>query len=194
MEEIPVLGHGGIPDQRQRVADGTRIHTHMCYSKFNDIIAAIADMDTDVITPETARSDWKLPKTFEHFEYPNEIGPGGYDIHSSSIPDRADIVQLMQQAAHSCRTPLGRPRLRPQDTSVGRGDSCPAAHGGGCQDIAPEDQAGRARPSAVIAPAFSDMPRTLSRAFQGEMKRTSAADVAKFAADAAAAAKTCGGA
>ncbi|GAO71468.1 5-methyltetrahydropteroyltriglutamate--homocysteine S-methyltransferase [Comamonas sp. E6] len=81
------------------VADETQIHTHMCYSEFNDIIASIAAMDADVITIETSRSDMELLKAFEHFDYPNEIGPGVYDIHSPNIPTKAGIVELMQKAA-----------------------------------------------------------------------------------------------
>ena len=81
------------------VRDETQIHTHMCYSEFNDIIAAIAQMDADVITIETSRSDMELLDVFDHFKYPNEIGPGVYDIHSPNIPAQAHIVDLMQKAA-----------------------------------------------------------------------------------------------
>lgn len=81
------------------VQDETQIHTHMCYSEFNDIIAEIADMDADVITIETSRSDMELLDAFDDFNYPNEIGPGVYDIHSPNIPTQAHIVQLMQKAA-----------------------------------------------------------------------------------------------
>jgi 5-methyltetrahydropteroyltriglutamate--homocysteine methyltransferase len=81
------------------VADETQIHTHMCYSEFNDIIASIADMDADVITIETSRSDMELLDAFDHFKYPNEIGPGVYDIHSPNIPTQEHIVQLMKKAA-----------------------------------------------------------------------------------------------
>ncbi|MCP3720212.1 5-methyltetrahydropteroyltriglutamate--homocysteine S-methyltransferase [Paraburkholderia sp. CNPSo 3281] len=81
------------------VEDETQIHTHMCYSEFNDIIASIADMDADVITIETSRSDMELLDAFDNFKYPNEIGPGVYDIHSPNIPTEAHIVQLMQKAA-----------------------------------------------------------------------------------------------
>ncbi len=81
------------------VRDETQIHTHMCYSEFNDIIAAIAAMDADVITIETSRSDMELLDAFEHFHYPNEIGPGVYDIHSPNIPSCGHIVALMQKAA-----------------------------------------------------------------------------------------------
>ena len=81
------------------VRDETQIHTHMCYSEFNDIIASIADMDADVITIETSRSDMELLDAFDSFDYPNEIGPGVYDIHSPNIPTQAHIVQLMKKAA-----------------------------------------------------------------------------------------------
>lgn len=81
------------------VADDTQIHTHMCYSEFNDIIAAIAAMDADVITIETSRSDMELLDAFDDFNYPNQIGPGVYDIHSPNIPSEAHIVALMQKAA-----------------------------------------------------------------------------------------------
>jgi 5-methyltetrahydropteroyltriglutamate--homocysteine methyltransferase len=81
------------------VRDETQIHTHMCYSEFNDIIASIADMDADVITIETSRSDMELLEAFDHFKYPNQIGPGVYDIHSPNIPSEAQIVALMTKAA-----------------------------------------------------------------------------------------------
>ncbi len=81
------------------VADETQIHTHMCYSEFNDIIEAIAHMDADVITIETSRSDMELLQAFDNFKYPNEIGPGVYDIHTPNTPDQKHIVQLMQTAA-----------------------------------------------------------------------------------------------
>lgn len=80
------------------VSDDTQIHTHMCYSEFNDIIEAIADMDADVITIETSRSDMELLDVFDKFDYPNEIGPGVYDIHSPNIPSVTSIVKLMQKA------------------------------------------------------------------------------------------------
>ena len=81
------------------VEDETQIHTHMCYSEFNDIIAAIAEMDADVITIETSRSDMELLDVFETFNYPNQIGPGVYDIHSPNIPTETQIVSLMRKAA-----------------------------------------------------------------------------------------------
>lgn len=81
------------------VRDETQIHTHMCYSEFNDILPAIADMDADVITIETARSDMELLDAFDAFNYPNEIGPGVYDIHSPNVPSQEHIVSLMRKAA-----------------------------------------------------------------------------------------------
>ncbi|HTQ75707.1 MAG TPA: 5-methyltetrahydropteroyltriglutamate--homocysteine S-methyltransferase [Burkholderiales bacterium] len=81
------------------VADSTQIHTHMCYSEFNDIIEAIAAMDADVITIETSRSDMELLDVFDRFAYPNEIGPGVYDIHSPNVPSEKHIVDLMKKAA-----------------------------------------------------------------------------------------------
>lgn len=81
------------------VANETQIHTHMCYSEFNDIIESIAAMDADVITIETSRSDMELLDVFNAFDYPNEIGPGVYDIHSPNIPSVASICQLMEKAA-----------------------------------------------------------------------------------------------
>jgi 5-methyltetrahydropteroyltriglutamate--homocysteine methyltransferase len=79
--------------------DATQIHTHMCYSEFNDIIQSIADLDADAITIETARSDMELLEAFSDFEYPNEIGPGVYDIHSPNVPEVGQMVQLMRRAA-----------------------------------------------------------------------------------------------
>ena len=93
------------------VDDETQIHTHMCYSEFNDIIKAIADMDADVITIETSRSDMELLDAFENFHYPNEIGPGVYDIHSPNIPTQEHIVQLMKKAAE--RVPAERLWVNP---------------------------------------------------------------------------------
>ncbi len=81
------------------VRDETQIHTHMCYSEFNDIIESIAQMDADVITIETSRSDMALLDIFDEFDYPNEIGPGVYDIHSPNIPSVASMVKLIQKAA-----------------------------------------------------------------------------------------------
>ena len=93
------------------VDDETQIHTHMCYSEFNDIIASIADMDADVITIETSRSDMELLDAFDNFNYPNEIGPGVYDIHSPNIPTEEHIVQLMKKAAE--RIPAQRLWVNP---------------------------------------------------------------------------------
>lgn len=93
------------------VRDETQIHTHMCYSEFNDIIESIAGMDADVITIETSRSDMELLDAFDHYNYPNEIGPGVYDIHSPNIPAQAQIVSLMRKAAQ--RIPAQRLWINP---------------------------------------------------------------------------------
>lgn len=80
------------------VEDETQIHTHMCYSEFNDIIQNIADMDADVITIETSRSQMELLDAFVDFKYPNEIGPGVYDIHSPRVPTKDEMVYLLNKA------------------------------------------------------------------------------------------------
>ncbi|QCI18030.1 5-methyltetrahydropteroyltriglutamate--homocysteine S-methyltransferase [Buchnera aphidicola (Aphis nasturtii)] len=80
------------------VKNTTQIHTHMCYCEFNDIMNSIALLDADVITIETARSDMELLEVFKEFKYPNEVGPGIYDIHSSNVPNVKSIDILLQQA------------------------------------------------------------------------------------------------
>ena len=81
------------------VADDTQIHTHMCYSQFNDIIEAVAAMDADVISIETSRSRMELLDAFVRFRYPNDIGPGVYDIHSPRVPDVGEMVALLEKAS-----------------------------------------------------------------------------------------------
>ncbi|MGS2738509.1 5-methyltetrahydropteroyltriglutamate--homocysteine S-methyltransferase [Sinomicrobium sp. M5D2P17] len=81
------------------VQDETQIHTHMCYSEFNDIIEHIAAMDADVITIETSRSQMELLEAFSDFKYPNEIGPGVYDIHSPRVPTVEEMVALLEKAS-----------------------------------------------------------------------------------------------
>ncbi len=93
------------------VRDETQIHTHMCYSEFNDVIESIAAMDADVITIETSRSDMELLEAFERFDYPNEIGPGVYDIHSPRVPDSSEMVRLLKKAAQ--RVPAERLWVNP---------------------------------------------------------------------------------
>lgn len=80
------------------VKNDTQIHTHMCYSEFNDIIQNIADMDADVITIECSRSQMDLLDAFAKFKYPNEIGPGVYDIHSPRVPSKDEMITLMEKA------------------------------------------------------------------------------------------------
>ena len=81
------------------VRDETQIHTHMCYAEFNDIIRDIARLDADVITIETSRSSMELLGAFVDFRYPNELGPGVYDIHSPRVPTIAEMTTLMKKAA-----------------------------------------------------------------------------------------------
>ncbi len=80
------------------VNDDTQIHTHMCYSEFNDIIEHIADLDADVITIETSRSQMELLEAFGDYQYPNEIGPGVYDIHSPRVPSASEMENLLKKA------------------------------------------------------------------------------------------------
>ncbi|MBR1225370.1 MULTISPECIES: 5-methyltetrahydropteroyltriglutamate--homocysteine S-methyltransferase [unclassified Bradyrhizobium] len=80
------------------VRDDTQIHTHMCYSEFNDIIDAIGAMDADVISIETSRSKMELLDAFRNYRYPNEIGPGVYDIHSPRVPETAEMTDLLKLA------------------------------------------------------------------------------------------------
>lgn len=83
------------------VRDATQIHTHMCYAEFNDIIDGIAALDADVITIETSRSRMELLRVFEEYRYPNEIGPGVYDIHSPRVPAVSEMVTLLAKASRS---------------------------------------------------------------------------------------------
>ena len=80
------------------VEDETQIHTHMCYSEFNDVIEQIAAMDADVISIECSRSQMELLESFIAFKYPNEIGPGVYDIHSPRVPNTEEMVILLEKA------------------------------------------------------------------------------------------------
>ncbi|CDL87301.1 5-methyltetrahydropteroyltriglutamate--homocysteine S-methyltransferase [Xenorhabdus cabanillasii] len=91
--------------------DDTQIHTHMCYCEFNDIMPSIAALDADVITIETSRSDMELLDSFEDFSYPNEIGPGVYDIHSPNVPSVEWIEALLRKAAE--RIPVERLWVNP---------------------------------------------------------------------------------
>ncbi|MGF7147073.1 5-methyltetrahydropteroyltriglutamate--homocysteine methyltransferase [Sphingomonas zeicaulis] len=85
------------------VADATQIHTHMCYSEFNEILPAIGAMDADVISIETARSQMELLEGFARYRYPGEIGPGVYDIHSARVPAETEMVELMRLAQQHLR-------------------------------------------------------------------------------------------
>ncbi len=80
------------------MSDRTQIHTHMCYAEFNHIIEAIAALDADVISIEASRSDMELLQAFARFKYPNEIGPGVYDIHSPRVPEVEEIIGRLRKA------------------------------------------------------------------------------------------------
>jgi 5-methyltetrahydropteroyltriglutamate--homocysteine methyltransferase len=82
------------------VRDETQIHTHMCYGKFNEIMESIAAFDADVISIEASRSQMELLVAFTDFEYPNEIGPGVWDIHSPRVPEISEMVELLAAALH----------------------------------------------------------------------------------------------
>ncbi|MGH7544793.1 MAG: 5-methyltetrahydropteroyltriglutamate--homocysteine S-methyltransferase, partial [Gemmatimonadota bacterium] len=84
------LATGGVRDE-------TQIQTHMCYSEFENIFESIAAMDADVLLIENARSDAELLRVFREFEYPNEIGPGVYDIHSPRIPSAEEIAGRLRE-------------------------------------------------------------------------------------------------
>jgi 5-methyltetrahydropteroyltriglutamate--homocysteine methyltransferase len=79
------------------VADRTQIHTHMCYCEFNDIIEAIAELDADVISIESSRSEMDLLEAFRTFKYPNDVGPGVWDIHSPRVPSVEEITSLLKK-------------------------------------------------------------------------------------------------
>jgi len=80
------------------IKDETQIHTHMCYAEFGDIIEDIKAMDADVITIECSRSQMELLETFADFDYPNDIGPGVYDIHSPRVPSGDEMTRLLEKA------------------------------------------------------------------------------------------------
>ncbi len=111
----------------------------MCYSEFNDIIAAVAAMDADVISIETSRSAMELLDAFAGFAYPNDIGPGVYDIHSPRVPTQPEMEALLEKAL-KVLTPaaiVGEPRLRPQDARLGRSQTGAGLDGGGGKEHAP---------------------------------------------------------
>ena len=87
------------------MADETQIHTHMCYCEFNDIMPSIAALDADVISIETSRSDMELLEASRGFKYPNEIGPGVYDIHSPRFPSAGRDGQAARQGQGAARRP-----------------------------------------------------------------------------------------
>ena len=115
------------------VRDETQIHTHMCYSEFNDIIEAIGAMDADVISIETSRSKMELLDAFKTYRYPNEIGPGVYDIHSPRVPGVDEMASLLTLARQRLvrRADLDQSGLRAEDPRLGGGQAGARQHGGG---------------------------------------------------------------
>ena len=93
------------------VRDETQVHTHMCYSEFNDIMDAVAAMDADVVSIETARSRMELLEAFAASAYPNDIGPGVWDIHSPRVPGADEMAALLRRALE--RVPAERLWLNP---------------------------------------------------------------------------------
>ena len=111
--------------------DATQIHTHMCYSEFNDIIASIGAMDADVISIETARSQMELLDAFAGYRYPAEIGPGVYDIHSPRVPAVDEMATLLKAASRppSLRPALGQSGLRTENPQMAGGYDGHRKHG-----------------------------------------------------------------
>lgn len=85
------------------VADGTQIHSHFCYSEFQDFFHAIAALDADVLSIENSKSDAKLLKVFIDEAYPRHIGPGVYDIHSPRVPSEQEIKDRIEEMLHYLR-------------------------------------------------------------------------------------------
>ena len=108
--------------RRLRAGRPIQIHTHMCYAEFGEIIDAIVDLDADVISMEASRSRMELLDDFVAREYPNEIGPGVWDIHSPRIPSDDELDELLRSSRQGprLRPALGQPRLRPQDPCLAR--------------------------------------------------------------------------
>lgn len=115
------------------VHDTTQIHTHMCYSEFNDIIEAVAALDADVISIETSRSRMELLDAFVKFRYPNAIGPGVYDIHSPRVPQEEEMVLLLKKhAQYFPGTIVGQPDCGLEDARLER-NTCCIANNGACR-------------------------------------------------------------
>ena len=102
----------------------------MCYCEFNDIIDSIAALDADVISIETSRSNMELLEAFVTFQYPNEVGPGVWDIHSPRVPATEEMTALLRKAANVLPRgePLGQSRLRPENPRLGGNQGVAAKH------------------------------------------------------------------
>jgi 5-methyltetrahydropteroyltriglutamate--homocysteine methyltransferase len=148
------------------VADEAQIHTHMCYSEFNDILASIGAMDADVISIETTRSKMELLEAFTTYRYPNEMGLGVYDVHVPRPPSVQEMSALLvkgEQAAHR-RTDLGQSGLRSQDAEMEKGAPRPGEHGPG----------GKAR--TLHDPLFATDGTAPVRIVAGQAERAGACD------------------
>ena len=136
---VPGLGGGRLPPGGLRRRRRTQIHTHMCYSEFNDIIEAIAALDADVISIEASRSDMELLDAFARFRYPNEIGPGRLrHSQSAGAGGRGDHRPAAEgPGAAAAGAALGESRLRAEDPRLARGAGLAAEHGRGGQEPPP---------------------------------------------------------
>ncbi|SQD08003.1 5-methyltetrahydropteroyltriglutamate/homocysteine S-methyltransferase [Escherichia coli] len=159
--------------------DDTQIHTHMCYCEFNDIMDSIAALDADVITIETSRSDMELLESFEEFDYPNEIGPGVYDIHSPNVPSVEWIEALLKKAAK--RIPAERlwvnPDWWPENARLARNPRGTGEHGAGGAEFASGVNPNR----VVIPPGLFSLQRLLPTILLKPFQHTLPAIFRRFA-------------
>lgn len=103
-----------------KVEATTQIHTHMCYSEFNDIVKAIDDMDADVISFEASRSDLSLIEDLKANNFETEVGPGIYDIHSPRIPSKDELVDIINRIL--AKLPADKVWINPDCGLKTRGD------------------------------------------------------------------------
>ena len=160
---VSEVGRRGLPPGSSGgVRDETQIHTHMCYAEFNDIIESIAAMDADVISIEASRSDMELLSAFVKFKYPNEIGPGVYDIHSPRVPETEEIMGRLRKALRAI--PAEMLWVNPDCGLKTRGwpevHACAAQHGRSGEEPAANDGARERRPGARPRLAGATRPHT----------------------------------
>ena len=128
---VPGLGGHRVPARDRPVSPTpTQIHTHLCYSEFGEVIAAIAALDADVTSIEAARSQMEVLDDLQAVGFARSVGPGVYDIHSPRVPSADEIVESLRAASgRPDRTAVGEPRLRPEDAQTRRGGRVTAEHG-----------------------------------------------------------------